>query len=194
MNKEEFVRKLKIKLDILEDDVFNDEINYYLDIINTKQNENQTEEEIIKSFGNINDIAKKILEKHGINSQKVLTKSNFVTEKFAEIFDVIQRVINAMSKNKAKENIKIIIDILILLLLISLIKIPFILIQNLGDSILLYLENPLIVEIWALIVDLLYILVAIITFVNIFTKWFKNIKINNPKKTKDLESITLKEK
>lgn len=193
MTKDEFIFKLKSKLDVLDEQTFNYEIENFFQKHNDELKENKSLEEIIKESGGITEIAKNILKKHGINPEKVLIKKNFISQKLEELFDVIHRVVEAMSKNKAKENIKIIVDLLILVFLIALLKIPFILIQNIGESLLIYFENSLIVEIWALLIDLLYILVAAITFINVFTKWFKNIKVSTKLKIKALESVNLKE-
>lgn len=193
MTKDEFIFKLKSKLDVLDEQTFNYEIENFFQKHNDELKENKSLEEIIKESGGITEIAKNILKKHGINPEKVLIKKNFISQKLEELFDVIHRVVEAMSKNKAKENIKIIVDLLILVFLIALLKIPFILIQNIGESLLIYFENSLIVEIWALLIYLLYILVAAITFINVFTKWFKNIKVSTKLKIKALESVNLKE-
>ena len=40
----------------------------------------------------------------------------------------------------------------------------------------------------------IYIVIAVIVFVNIFTKWFKNLKITNKIKMKELESVTINDK
>ena len=99
-----------------------------------------------------------------------------------------------MSKNSFQGNIKILFDLLILIIFICLIKIPFILVRNLGDSLLSYIDFPYISEIWGILIDLIYIVIAVIVFVNIFTKWFKNLKITNKIKMKELESVTINDK
>ena len=192
--KEEFVRKIKEDLVIFEDDVLASEIKIYTDIIDRKIAEGNKEEDVIKALGNPQEIKKKILKKHGINPDKVLVKKSFVAQKFEELFDAIHHVVEVMSKNTFKENIKIILDLLVLLIFIGLLKAPFILVRNLGDSLLSYIDIPLLTDIWGVIVDIIYIIVALIVFMNIFTKWFKNLKVNKKEqkiKTKELESVTL---
>ena len=176
LNQEEFIKKLKDKLDILTPEALEEEIKIYESDIESKKTQNLAEEDIIKSFGSLESIEKRILKKHGINPEKVMKKESFIYKKFEELFQVIHRVVDIMSKNDFKENVKIIFDLLILIIFICLIKIPFILVQNLGHSLLSYIDIPYISDIWGLIVDLIYIIIAVIIFVNIFTKWFKNLK------------------
>ncbi len=193
MNQEEFIKKLKDKLEILTPEALEEEIKIYELEIERQKEQNIKEEDIIKSFGTIENIVKKILKKHGINPEKVMKKESLLYKKFEELFEVIHRVVDVMSKNDFKENVKIFFDLLILIIFISLIKIPFILIQNLGDSLLSYIDIPYSMDIWGLIVDLIYIVISVIIFANIFTKWFKNLKVAKKIKTKELESVTLKD-
>ena len=137
-------------------------------------------------------------QKETKENQKLPKKNGFIYKQFEELFQVIHHVIDEMGKNDFQSNLKIIVDILILIAFICLIKIPFILVRNLGDSLIINLNITFMSGIWGLIVDIIYIVVAIIVFVNIFNKYFKNIKGN--KKTnlkqrgKELESINLEKK
>ena len=112
------------------------------------------------------------------------------------MFEGIHNIVESMSHNSKKENIKIIIDLLVLIFFICLIKIPFILIRNLGESVFTIVEIPYALEIWSLIIDIIYIIVAIMVFINIFTKWLKNLEIKKEinKKGKSLQGITLTKK
>ena len=193
MNQEEFIKKLRDGLDILEDNVIDEEVNHYVEEIEKQKNQNINEEQIIASFGNLDTIQKSIFKKHGINPSKVLKKEGFLYKKFEELFEVIHRVVDIMSKNSFQENIKILFDLLILIIFICLLKIPFILVRNLGDSLFTYTSIPLISEIWGILIDLIYIVIAVMVFVNIFTKWFKNLKVTKKIKGKALDSISLED-
>ncbi len=193
MNQEEFIKKLRDRLDIFEDNVIDEEVNHYVEEIEKQKNQNINEEQIIASFGNLDTIQKSIFKKHGINPSKVLKKEGFLYKKFEELFEVIHRVVDIMSKNSFQENIKILFDLLILIIFICLLKIPFILVRNLGDSLFTYTSIPLISEIWGILIDLIYIVIAVMVFVNIFTKWFKNLKVTKKIKGKALDSISLED-
>ena len=196
MNKDEFVSRLETSLDIFEDSVKKQEIENYLTRIEEREKNGESEEEIIKSFGTITEITETILKNHGINPQKLSKKNGLIYKQFEELFQVIHHVIDEMSKNDFQNNLKIILDLLILIAFICLIKIPFILARNLGDSLITNLNITFMSGIWGLIVDIIYIIVALIVFMNIFNKYFKNIKAkkNNKIKGKELESINLEKK
>ena len=196
MNKEEFVRRLETSLDIFEDSVKKQEIENYLKKIEERTKNGESEEEIIKSFGTMTEITETILKSHGINPQKLSKKNGFIYKQFEELFEVIHHVIDEMSKNDFQNNLKIILDLLILIAFICLLKIPFILVRNLGDSLITNLNITFMSGIWGLIVDIIYIIVALVVFMNIFNKYFKNIKAkkSNKIKGKELESINLEKK
>lgn len=196
MNKDEFVSRLETSLDIFEDSVKKQEIENYLTRIEEREKNGESEEEIIKSFGTITEITETILKNHGINPQKLSKKNGFIYRQFEELFQVIHHVIDEMSKNDFQNNLKIILDLLILIAFICLLKIPFILVRNLGDSLITNLNITFMSGIWGLIVDIIYIIVALVVFMNIFNKYFKNIKAkkSNKIKGKELESINLEKK
>ncbi len=196
MNKDEFVSRLETSLDIFEDSVKKQEIENYLTRIEEREKNGESEEEIIKSFGTITEITETILKNHGINPKKLSKKNSFIYKQFEELFQVIHHVIDEMSKNDFQNNLKIILDLLILIAFICLLKIPFILVRNLGDSLITNLNITFMSGIWGLIVDIIYIIVALVVFMNIFNKYFKNIKAkkSNKIKGKELESINLEKK
>ena len=196
MNKEEFASRLETSLDIFEDSVKKHEIENYLKKIEEREKNGESEEEIIKSFGTITEITETILKSHGINPKKLSKKNSFIYKQFEELFQVIHYVIDEMSKNDFQNNLKIILDLLILIAFICLLKIPFILVRNLGDSLITNLNITFMSGIWGLIVDIIYIIVALVVFMNIFNKYFKNIKAkkSNKIKGKELESINLEKK
>ena len=50
MNKEEFISRLESSLDIFEDNIKKEEVEKYSGVIEERQKNGETEEEIIKSF------------------------------------------------------------------------------------------------------------------------------------------------
>lgn len=196
MNKKEFANHLETSLDIFEDSVKSQEIEKYLKKIEEREKNGESEEEVIKSFGTIAEITETILKSHGINPKKLSKKNGFIYKQFEELFQVIHHLVDEMGKNDFQNNLKIILDLLILITFICLIKIPFILIRNLGDSLITNLNIPFMSGIWGLLVEIIYIIIAIVVFMNIFNKYFKNTqaKTNNKIKGKELESIHLEKK
>ena len=166
-----------------------------MDKISRGKDQGLSEEEALASLGKPEDVAKEIYRKHGVAFSKVHKKHGFVYQKFEQLFQVIHRLVDVMSKNDLKSNAKIVLDILILIAFVAILKIPFIVVQNLGDSLLSYLAIPVISDIWSLLMDLIYIVVAVIVFINIFQKYFKNIQSDKKAtlKTNGLESVSLED-
>lgn len=193
MNKKEFESSFLEHLDILIEDEKQKELRFYINKIEEQERLGMSEEEAVKSLGDIESIISHVLSKRGIDFSKVYKKHGFIYSKFEQFFQVIRRLVDAMSKNDFKSNLKIIFDLLILFAFIAILKIPFIVVQNLGDTILGYFSIPVLADIWSLLIDLVYIVVAFIVFMHIFQKYFKNIKAEkkNALKGKGLESISL---
>ena len=193
MNKKEFESSFLEHLDILIEDEKQKELRFYINKIEEQERLGMSEEEAVKSLGDIESIISQVLSKRGIDFSKVYKKHGFIYSKFEQFFQVIRRLVDAMSKNDFKSNLKIIFDLLILFAFIAILKIPFIVVQNLGDTILGYFSIPVLADIWSLLIDLVYIVVAFIVFMHIFQKYFKNIKAEkkNALKGKGLESISL---
>jgi len=188
MEKDKLIEYLDTHLDILTKDAKEEEKERYSLLIDKMNNK----EEPMKSK---EDILKEIYLRRGIEPDKVLKKEKFIYSKFEELFKVIHNVVDKMSENSLQENAKIILDLLVLIFFICLIKIPFILVRNLGDNLLTIFNFSLLLTIWSLVIDIAYIIVAFIVFINIFSKWFKNLEVKKGKKIKGkaLESITLEE-
>jgi len=161
MNKEEFLLRLKDKIDIFTEEEQNKILSSY---------ENG-------EIRNLEEIQKEIFLSHGINPDKVIKKGFY--KKLEELCFVIRRVIDVMSKNEMKENAKIVLDFLVLLFLICLIKLPFLFIENILESLILPFGIPYVITILSVALELVYIVIALVVFINIFTKWFKNLKIKD---------------
>ena len=61
MNKEEFLTKLRKKLDVLEDKEIEDIISEYEGYIEEKKSRGLTEEEAVKELGDLNEISSDLL-------------------------------------------------------------------------------------------------------------------------------------
>ncbi len=190
MNQAEFKSKLMDSLDILTEDVKKEEVQVYIEKIEQGLKDGLDEKTIISSFGTIDSIQKSIYLKHGINPDLNRNKKNtgFFYKQFQELFQVIHNVVDQMAKNTMKDNIKIILDILVLIFFICILKVPFIFVRNLVDNVLLAFDYPTLLTVWGIVIDIIYIIVAIMVFISVFTKWFKNIKETKdlPRKKNDL--------
>ena len=190
-----FINEVKKYLNVLSPDIVTKEIE------NLKTNLNGDYSKV-----KAKDVAKDILVKYNVNPNIVFKKENFIKRKMQDLVEAFNHLLEIMGQNDFKSNLKIVLDILILLAFISLCKIPFIAIRNIGESLLNSINVSYAYDIWALAIELVYIIVAIMIFINVFPKWFKNLKPNPNHKAKqpvkeeqakpekignDLESISL---
>ena len=67
MNKKEFIKLLERKLKILDENEVKDIINEYKDTIDEKVKHGQSEEDAVKDFGDIEELAKEILKAYKVN-------------------------------------------------------------------------------------------------------------------------------
>ena len=178
---EKYLEEVRQGISVLNASIVENEINKIKNELTLSIEKGMNENEILKNYPSAKDKIREILQNNGLNSGK----NNFFVEKFQELFRVINKVVDVMSKNDLKSNAKIISDILILIILICLLKIPFILVRNVGDSLISYINFPLALKIWGIAIEFVYIIVGIMVFINVFTKWFNNLKVNPNAKVKE---------
>lgn len=172
MNKNEYLQAFKDGIAIFTESYQQKKVLELDEKISSFMKKGKSEEEAIESLGDVSKQIELIFQENHVNMNHS-SKGTFV-KKFA---DVICHVIDVMSKNSIKANMKILFDLLILILLVCILKIPFILIQNLGESILDFIPIPFILNLWHLVIEIVYIVVAVIVFLHIFQKWFEKIKV-----------------
>ncbi len=146
--------------------------------ISSLMEQGKTEEEALQAIGNVEDYLSVIYQENHITYPISSPKKSFLITSYEQLFKTIRHVIDVMSHNSSKANAKILLDILILLGLTCIIKIPFILVRDLGDNMLDFFANPLMLNIWHLVVEVFYLVVAVTFFLNVFKKWFQNLKIH----------------
>lgn len=142
--------------------------------ISKLKKDGKNEEEIMKQIGSVDDLIRKVYEENHVNYD-IKSKGRF-HQQFEKLIEMIHYIIDIMSKNTMKDNLKIMIDLLILILFICLIKIPFIVVRDFGNSLLDFIPIPIVINIWQLIIDFIYIIIAILVFVSIFKRWVQNLK------------------
>lgn len=139
MTKQEFLTRLKTKLSLLSSDEIQDILDEYAEYINDKIAEGKTEAEAVHDFGDVDELASEILKAYKINdsyskkdewtkqASAILNDiANFLTNLFTQAFD-------GMS-TRGISNIIVLIFTAILMCL--LLRIPFWIIELLGDILL----------------------------------------------------------
>lgn len=194
MNKRQFINELEKRLKVLSDTERNDIINEYSDIIYEKTRNGISEEQAVKEFGNIDSLVKEILESYKINpnyDERFGKKAKnvardcegFIKNGAKKLADTTQNVVDGL-KNSGNtltlETIfEIIIKIFIFLIILGILRLPFYIIRELGESVLsgifLPLDNIFSV-IWRIIIWLLYIFCCALVGIVFFKKYFNNYK------------------
>lgn len=177
MNRNQYLQEFKNGLSLFEESYQQKKMLELDEKITKEIEKGKSEEEALKSLGDVSLEVNKVFKEHHLNFNSSEKKNSFFSSKYDSIYQVINHVIDVMSKNSAKANGKILFDLLILILLVCIIKIPFILVRDLVESLLAFLSMPFIITLWHFIIEVIYIIIAITVFLNIFKRWFKNLKV-----------------
>ena len=168
MKKNEFLKLLKNKLQVLEENDVKDIIEDYENHIEMKIKEGKTEEEAIRDFGNIDDLTKEILKAYKISDRYTEAKESNWETKLNEVVNKIviffQDFAKKISSKGSEEIIAIVVKVILLLLGIAILKLPFYLIESIGVH--LFQSLPSIFSstfsmLWKVIVEFSYLIVAI---------------------------------
>ena len=97
---------------------------------------------------------------------------------FKGFYDNLLELANIFRNSESKKRTKIILDLLFLIVIVCVLKIPFIFIRDiLGNIIDLIIDNNINIKIiWGLIVELLYVVVALSFFMKTLKKWISNLQ------------------
>ncbi len=177
MNRTTYLQSLKNGLAIFEESYQQQKVLEIDEKISSLISSGKSLEEALLELGEVSILIQKIYQENHVSYEQVKQKKSFLFNSYEQLFKTIRHVIDVMSKNSSKANAKILIDIFILLLLTCIIKIPFILVRDLGNSIFDFFASPLLLNIWHLILELIYLVVAVTFFLNVFKKWFQHLKI-----------------
>lgn len=171
MNRDTFLKSLRKHLSFLEKEELEKEILIYINKIDGSK---MSDVEVIQSFGKMDDIVKDVCKKHGINYKTVKVNDNWFKRFYNELVDLSTILKNSDGKKRGK----ILLDVLLLIVITCVLKIPFIFVRDLGDQFVgTVLQNDMtILAIWGLIIEFFYIVVALYFFVHTFEKWFQNLK------------------
>lgn len=93
-------------------------------------------------------------------------------------YDTLIDLATIFRNSDNKKKISIIGDLLLLVVITCVIKIPFILIRQLGDNVIDVSFNSSItfLSIWGLLIEIVYTITALYFFIRTIKKWAKNMK------------------
>lgn len=188
MKKEEFLNKLRKRLDILEEKEVEDLLSEYEGYIDEKIEAGASEEEAVNSFGDIDELADELLKAYKVK----VPKNDDPIGNFAnKVVKIIDRLIQDFSKKSPKEIARFVIEIFLILLLIGLCHIPVSMLVDLGSNVFNILSSPLnriFYTVWSFVLEFAYCILAIVVFVRIFNyRYLQKVSIEEEKKEEPKE-------
>lgn len=188
MKKDEFLNKLRKKLEILEEAEVNDILTEYEGYIDEKMAGGSSEEEAVESFGSVDELAEELLRAYKVK----IKKNDDPIGTFAnKVLNVIDKLINDLSKMSPQEILRFILEIVLLVFCIFLCHIPVSMLVSLGGNVFGILSSPLnriFFSIWRFVLEFAYFILAIVVFVRIFDRRYLKKDVSFSKK------VPLKEK
>lgn len=171
MNRNTFLKSLRKNLSFLEKEELEKEVLYYINKIDSSK---ESDEEIIKSFGSMESIVKEVSKKHGLNYKTIDKKENWFKTFYNDLVDLS----TILKNSDGKKRTKILLDLLLLVVITCVLKIPFIFVRDLGDRLveIILNNNITILAVWGFVIEILYVIVALSFFIKTFEKWFKSMK------------------
>lgn len=171
MNRNTFLKSLRKNLSFLEKGELEKEVLYYINKIDSSK---ESDEEIIKSFGSMESIVKEVSKKHGLNYKTIDKKENWFKTFYNDLVDLS----TILKNSDGKKRTKILLDLLLLVVITCVLKIPFIFVRDLGDRLveIILNNNITILAVWGFVIEILYVIVALSFFIKTFEKWFKSMK------------------
>ena len=200
--KEKFLKDLERKLSILNEKERKDIIDEYKSTIEEKIKHGKTEEEAIKDFGNVDELAKEILKAYKIDPKyKENDFNRFINDGEKAIKDCADNLakgtkdmIDNFKNNNKEANLSLIFEIIIkvflTLLVLGILRIPFMIFTNIGKSIFDSLFSPInsiVGAIFSLLLTILYLVIVVLVISKVFKEYFVKEEANissNPKETK----------
>ena len=171
MTKEEFIKKLKNKIRMLDQKEIDDIISEYEGFIEEKKSSGMSEKEAVKSLGDINEIAKDLLSAYKIDDDYSDLSGKEVIDSFMDkTIETIDNTVKAVENKSLKGIIKMIIEVLLLLLIIRICKFPVDVLLDIAKETFNLLGNNVghyIFNIFSFIVNIIYFILAVIFFFRI---------------------------
>lgn len=192
MNKNEFLNELREKLKLLDSSEIDDIINEYCQTIDEKIKDGKTEFDAVKDFGDIDELSKEILSAYKINPNYAGKKDNngfdnFVNDINEGIRYVSTKIVefgnNLINKIKVESNsdkdtsviiLELLLKVMLILFIITLLRIPFLIISSIGSSILRVGDfefSKITVITFKLLMEIIYV-IACVYFVSLIVKKF----------------------
>lgn len=199
MNKKKFLKILEEKLQILSEEERNDILNEYKDTIEEKVKHGSSEEEAVADFGSVEELSREILKAYKINPDYSKSKDkvkDFVEDgetlikKGAEkLSEWTQDIVDDFKNNDQNWTLEMVFEVIIkaiiLLIGLSLLRVPFYLIEALGLNIF-EMAFPPFNSVFKVVLrcftSFIYLIVCIVIVMIVFKPYFVTSKKSSKKK------------
>jgi len=189
MNKKDFIKELEKRLEILDEKEIKDIVNEYKDIIDEKVKSGKSEEEAVSEFGSIDELATEILKAYKINpkysnSNKDSLKDakesceGWIKETAKTLSDTAKGIYDSLKKSNNDISVELVFELIIkfilMLIVLAILRLPFEIINGLGDSIFdmaFYPADEVLGLVWRLFTSILYFGVCILIFIAMFKEY-----------------------
>lgn len=202
MDKKEFLSTLEKKLSILNKNERDDIINEYKNTINEKVKNGQDEKDAIKDFGDIDELARELLDAYKIDpdfdkESSLLEDTEGLIKKGAnKLADFTKNAYNRFKATNTDINLSLVFEILIkiflLVLVLAVLRLPFILFEDLGNEIFDAIFSPvddILSFIWQIFLMILYVVFCILIGIALFKKYFENAPVVEVKENKPVKQV-----
>ena len=192
MNKKEFLDKLEKKISILDESERKDILDEYKDTISEKVKHGQSEEEAVADFGDVDELVKEILSAYKIDPDfegkdentfnKLLSDGEDLIKKGADKLAKTSKGLASDFKRTNKEiNLslvfEIVIKIIITIFLIGILRLPFMLIYEVGKGMLDSIFAPfemIFSFLFGVLLLIVYLSLCVLVIVSLFKGYFKH--------------------
>ena len=168
MTREEFVEKLRKKISILQDSEIEDIISEYESYIDEKIASGMTEKAAVKSLGDVNEIAKDLLDAYKVNKDySDLSAKEVVDELINKTTNAVDSTVKAIEKKSAGDILEIILKIIFLLIIIRICRFPIEAILSLSEDVFMVLGHSFggfLYHLFEFVINLIYFVLSVVFF------------------------------
>lgn len=187
MNKDKFLKELEKKLSVLNEKERKDIIDEYKSTIEEKIKNGESEEKAIEDFGNIDELAKEILEAYKIDpkykqndfNNLIKDGENIIKECADNLAKGTKDIVENFKNNNEEINLSLVFEILIKIFLtiifLGLLRIPFMIFTSISNGIFSALFSPIDIVIkafWSLFLTVIYLILVVLIVSKIFRQYF----------------------
>ncbi len=176
MKKITFLRKLKKTLEVMDAIEAEEIVNEYKEYIEAKMKKGISEEEAVATFGDPVELGEELLRSY---RKKIQKRADPIGDFTKKIMDTIDKIIQEISQKNATEIAQFVGELIVILLIIAICRLPVSFLIDLGKEIFNILSNPLnriFYLIWRFVLEFSYVIFSILVFVRIFDYRFLNEK------------------